>query len=279
MILVTGCNGQLGTEVTHLLDELSIEYVGTTSDILDVTDRNEVLRFLSDLKPDLVLHCAAYTAVDKAEDHYELNYQVNVDGTQNIADGVRNTNGTMIYISTDYVFDGTSQKEYKVTDQTNPINAYGSAKRIAEEIVQTTLDKYYIVRTSWVFGKYGNNFVYTMRKLAETRNQLTVVGDQFGRPTWTRTLAEFCLYLFHQKEAYGIYHLSNKGSCSWYEFAREILKNDDNVDVLKITSLDFPQKAKRPQYSVLDLQKSIDTGFIIPTWQEALQHVLIQIQQ
>lgn len=277
LILVTGSNGQLGTELVHLLEEQHQDFIGTTSEDLDITDRAKVLSYIADLRPDIIIHCAAYTAVDQAEDHYELNYKVNVDGTQNVADAVRNIDGTMIYISTDYVFDGTNQSFYQVDDNPNPINAYGRAKRFGEEIVLSTVPKSYVVRTSWVFGKYGNNFVYTMRRLAESHKELTVVGDQIGRPTWTRTLAEFTLFLKKNNQAYGIYHLSNEGICSWYEFAKEILKDNENVEVLNISSEEFPQKAHRPQYSVLDLSKTEKTGFTIPSWQEALDSFLQQL--
>lgn len=180
----------------------------------------------------------------------------------------------MVYISTDYVFDGTKKDGvYRTDNQTNPQNEYGRTKLLGEQIVQETMSKYYIVRTSWVFGKYGHNFVFTMQKLAETRDQLTVVNDQFGRPTWTRTLAEFITFIIKEKAEYGIYHLSNENSCSWFEFAKEILKDAD-VEVLPVDSSQFPQKAKRPQYSVMDLSKAEALGFSIPTWQEALADML-----
>ncbi len=277
LILVTGSNGQLGTELVHLLEEQQQDFIGTSSEDLDITDRSKVLSYITDLKPDIVVHCAAYTAVDKAEDNYELNYKVNVDGTQNVADAVRDVDGIMIYVSTDYVFDGHSQKCYKVDDDPNPINAYGRAKRLGEEIVLSTVPKSYVVRTSWVFGKYGKNFVYTMKHLAETHKTLTVVGDQVGRPTWTRTLAEFLLFLMTHEQQFGIYHLSNDGICSWFEFANEILKENKQVEVQKITSEDFSQKAQRPQYSVLDLSRAKKTGFEIPSWQDAVRFFLEQI--
>lgn len=163
-------------------------------------------------------------------------------------------------------------------DQTNPLNEYGRTKLLGEQAVQEILEDYYIVRTSWVFGVYGHNFVFTMQKLAETRDQLTIVNDQFGRPTWTRTLAEFMVYLVQEKAPYGIYHLSNDNSCSWYEFAKEILKDNTNVTVSPVTSEEFPQKATRPQYSVMDLSKAKNLGFSIPTWQEALAQMLAQAE-
>lgn len=275
MILLTGGNGQLGTELRHFLDEQGLEYISTDSNEMDITDAEKTMAFITDLKPELIYHCAAYTAVDKAEDEgKELDEKINVDGTRNVAVAAKAVDATLVYISTDYVFDGTKKDAmYKTDDQTNPKNEYGRTKLLGEQIVQDTLEKYYIIRTSWVFGQYGHNFVFTMQKLAETRDQLTVVDDQFGRPTWTRTLAEFMVFVIKEKAPYGIYHLSNENSCSWYEFAKEILK-DTEVEVLPVDSSKFPQKAIRPKYSVMDLTKTTTLGFEIPTWQEALTSML-----
>lgn len=275
MILITGGNGQLGTELRHLLDEQKISYVSTDAAEMDITNAAETKAFIANLKPEVIYHCAAYTAVDKAEDEgKELDEKINVDGTRNVAVAAEEVGATLIYISTDYVFDGTKKDGvYKTDEQTNPQNEYGRTKLLGEQIVQKTMSKYFIIRTSWVFGQYGHNFVFTMQKLAETRDQLTVVNDQFGRPTWTRTLAEFMLFVLKEDAAYGVYHLSNENSCSWYEFAKEILK-DTKVEVLPVDSSQFPQKAKRPQYSVMDLSKAEALGFVIPTWQDALRQML-----
>ncbi|WP_256926352.1 dTDP-4-dehydrorhamnose reductase [Enterococcus crotali] len=275
MILLTGGNGQLGTELRHLLDEQGVAYTSTDSKELDITDAQKTLSFITNLKPDVIYHCAAYTAVDKAEDEgKELDEKINVDGTRNVAVAAKAVDATLVYISTDYVFDGTKKDEmYKTDDQTNPQNEYGRTKLLGEQIVQEVMEKYYIIRTSWVFGQYGHNFVFTMQKLAETRDQLTIVDDQFGRPTWTRTLAEFMVFVIKEKVPYGIYHLSNDNSCNWYEFAKEILKNT-KVDVLPVDSSKFPQKATRPKYSVMDLSKTKELGFEIPTWEKALEEML-----
>lgn len=277
MILLTGGNGQLGTELRHLLDELKVEYVSTDADEMDITNAKQTMQFIKELNPTVIYHCAAYTAVDKAEDEgKELDEKINVDGTRNVAEAAKTVGATVVYISTDYVFDGTKKEgQYRTDDQPNPQNEYGRTKLLGEQIVQEILEDYYIIRTSWVFGQYGHNFVFTMQKLAETRDQLTVVDDQFGRPTWTRTLAEFMVYLVKEKAPYGIYHLSNENSCSWYQFAKEILK-DKAVEVLPVDSSQFPQKAKRPQYSVMDLSKAKETGFVIPTWEKALEKMLQQ---
>ena len=270
MILITGSNGQLGTELCHLLDERKISYTATDAAEMDITDKAAVDAVFQAVKPTFVFHCAAYTAVDKAEDEgKELDEIINVSGTKNIAEAAEAAGAVLVYISTDYVFDGTNAGEYPVDAETNPKNEYGRTKLAGEQLVQSICSNYYIIRTSWVFGQYGHNFVYTMRRLAETYPTLTVVSDQVGRPTWTRTLAEFMVHVMETKPENGIYHLSNDNSCSWYEFACEILKDFD-VEVKPVTSEEYPQKAYRPKHSVMDLSKAKATGFAIPTWQEAL---------
>lgn len=280
MILLTGGNGQLGTELRHLLDEKGVEYVSTDAKKMDITDAQATMDYITNLKPTVIYHCAAYTAVDKAEDEGKaLDEKINVDGTRNVALAAKEVGATLVYISTDYVFDGKLKDgEYAVDAPINPLNEYGRTKALGEKAVQEIMDDYYIIRTSWVFGKYGHNFVFTMQKLAETRDELTIVNDQFGRPTWTRTLAEFMYFVIDQNAPFGIYHLSNDNACSWYEFAKEILKDTD-VKVSPVTSEQFPQKATRPQYSVMDLSKAKALGFKIPTWQEALQGMLAAVAQ
>ncbi len=275
MILITGGHGQLGTELRNLLDEKKIEYVSTDADQLDITDKEAANKFITDMKPEIIYHCAAYTAVDKAEDEgKELDEKINVEGTRNVAEAAKAAGSTLVYISTDYVFDGKKKDGmYRVNDATNPLSEYGRTKLLGEKAVQEIMDNYYIIRTSWVFGIYGHNFIYTMQKLAKTHDRLTVVNDQFGRPTWTRTLAEFMTFVIEEKAPFGVYHLSNENSCSWYEFAKEILKDTD-VEVAPVTSEEYPQKATRPQYSIMDLSKSKELGFEIPTWQEALASFL-----
>ena len=247
---------------------------------MDITDEQATLAFIQELKPTVIYHCAAYTAVDKAEDEgKELDEKINVNGTENVAKAAKAVGAKFVYISTDYVFDGTKKEGvYKETDKPNPQNEYGRTKLLGEQAVKDLLDEYFIIRTSWVFGKYGHNFVYTMKRLAQTHPRLTVVDDQYGRPTWTRTLAEFMVYIIENNADYGIYHLSNDNSCSWYEFAKEILKETD-VEVAPVTSAEYPQKAKRPQYSVLDLTKAKNTGFVIPTWEEALADMTASLEK
>lgn len=276
MILVTGAKGQLGMELCHLLDEQGVEYVGTAMADLDITNAEQVAHFVQTLQPSIIFHCAAYTAVDLAEDEGKaLNQAVNIDGTKNIALAAKEVGATLVYISTDYVFDGLlDEGEYTVDSPTNPQNEYGKAKLAGEQVIQELLTQYYIIRTSWVFGQYGANFVYTMQKLAENRKTLTIVSDQVGRPTWTRTLAEFMQFIVEKEASYGVYHLSNEGSCSWYEFAKEILKENTDVEVLPVTSEEFPQKATRPKRSIMDLSKSKELGFEIISWEKALKKIL-----
>ena len=246
MILVTGANGQLGTELRHLLDERNEEYVAVDVAEMDITDAEKVDEVFAEVKPTLVYHCAAYTAVDAAEDEgKELD-----------------------------VFDGEKPvgQEWEVDDKPDPQTEYGRTKRMGEELVEKHVSNYYIIRTAWVFGNYGKNFVFTMQNLAKTHKTLTVVNDQHGRPTWTRTLAEFMTYLAENRKEYGYYHLSNDAAedTTWYDFAVEILKDTD-VEVKPVDSSQFPAKAKRPLNSTMSLAKAKATGFVIPTWQDALR--------
>ncbi|VTS13639.1 dTDP-4-dehydrorhamnose reductase [Streptococcus pseudoporcinus] len=275
MILITGSNGQLGTELRYLLDERNEDYVAVDVAEMDITNEEMVDHVFAQVKPTLVYHCAAYTAVDAAEDEGKaLNQAINVDGTENIAKACQKYDATLVYISTDYVFDGTKTvgQEWFETDIPDPQTEYGRTKRLGEEAVEKYSKKYYIIRTAWVFGNYGKNFVFTMQNLAKTHPKLTVVNDQFGRPTWTRTLAEFMCYLAENNKAFGYYHLSNDSQedTSWYDFAKEILKATD-VEVVPVDSSAFPAKAKRPLNSTMNLDKAKATGFVIPMWQDALQ--------
>lgn len=277
-ILITGANGQLGSELRNLLDERSVTYDAFDSKGLDITDKQAVDAKFDALKPAVVYHCAAYTAVDNAEDEgKQTNWLVNEDGTRNVAEAAKRVGSKLVYISTDYVFDGTNPSEYQVDDPTNPKNEYGKAKLAGEQAVKEAMDDYYIIRTSWVFGKYGKNFVYTMLRLAKDHDKLTVVNDQFGRPTWTRTLAEFMTYLVDNNEPFGTYQLSNENSCSWYEFAKEILKDED-VEVAPVDSSAYPAKAYRPRHSIMSLDKAEATGFVIPSWQTALAKFMEEIK-
>lgn len=279
-ILITGANGQLGTELRTLLDAKGISYTATDSKELDITNAEGVNAYFQEHKPELVFHCAAYTAVDAAEEEpgKSIDELVNVTGTQNIATAAESVGATLVYISTDYVFDGQNDGMYEEMDKQNPQNEYGRTKSLGEKAVRDTMSKYYIIRTSWVFGKYGKNFVYTMLSLSKTHDVLTVVDDQVGRPTWTYTLAQFMLYAVENKIAYGTYNLSNDNQANWFEFATEILK-DTKTEVEPVSSAEYPQKAHRPEHSVLSLEKTKATGFKIPTWQEALKQMMAIIDK
>ncbi|HEL0597330.1 dTDP-4-dehydrorhamnose reductase [Streptococcus equi] len=275
MILITGSNGQLGTELRYLLDERSVDYVAVDVAEMDITNATKVEEVFAQVKPSLVYHCAAYTAVDAAEEEGKaLNEAINVAGTEHIAKACERYGATLVYISTDYVFDGKKPagQEWLETDTPDPQTAYGRAKRLGELAVERYTKQFYIIRTAWVFGHYGKNFVFTMQNLAKTHSRLTVVNDQHGRPTWTRTLAEFMCHLADNRKPYGYYHLSNdaKEDTTWYDFAREILK-ETAVEVVPVDSSAFPAKAKRPFNSTMNLDKAKATGFVIPTWQEALE--------
>lgn len=271
--LVVGANGQLGREITNFLSETGVHYTSFSSKELDITDRNRVFEVLESERPNVILDAAAFTAVDKAEDEGKaLNWAVNEEGTKNLAAASVAVDATLIYVSTDYVFDGTKEGAYVENDFVDPINEYGKAKLAGEIAIQASGAKYYIVRTSWVFGEFGNNFVYTMRKLGRTLDKISVVDDQRGKPTWTRTLAEFMIHLVKVNAKNGVYNLSNDGEATWFEFAKEILR-DEMVVIEPVLSENFPTKASRPKNSVLDLEKAKETGFIIPSWQEALHQL------
>lgn len=276
-VLITGATGQLGTELQKLLEKRDIDFDALGSKSLDITDSKAVNEYFDKNHPNIVCHCAAYTAVDKAEKECkELDENVNVNGTRNVAEACRKYGALMFYVSTDYVFSGYRiAGEYLPTDPTGPVNEYGRTKLLGEKIVQDVLDKYYIVRTSWVYAKQGNNFVYTMLRLAEIHGQISVVSDQVGRPTWARTLAKFILHLVDNKCAYGIYQCSDDEEASWYDFATEILKDKD-VKVLPIETKDYPTVAQRPLRTVMKLSK--ETGFEFPTWKESLSEFMKEIE-
>ena len=272
MILITGANGQLGTELRYLLDERNVDYVAVDVAEMDITNAEMVEKVFAEVNPTLVYHCAAYTAVDAAEDEgKELDFAINVTGTENVAKASEKYGATLVYISTDYVFDGKKPvgQEWEVDDLPDPQTEYGRTKRMGEELVENLTSQHYIIRTAWVFGK---NFVFTMQSLSQTHKTLTVVNDQHDLPTWTRTLVEFMTYLTDNQKEYGYYHLSNDAAenSTWYDFAVEILKDSD-VEVIPVNSSKFPAKAKRPLNSTMSLAKAKATGFVIPTWQDTLK--------
>ena len=269
-VLVTGVGGQLGYDVIKELEKRNIDCIGVDRAEFDITDFEASHKFITDYMPDAVIHCSAYTAVDKAEDEPELCYLVNAVGTENIAKICKEIDAKMVYISTDYVFDGTKDGYYDVNDIPNPINVYGKTKLAGEKVVQEFLDKYFIVRISWVFGINGNNFVKTMLRLGKERSVLNVVDDQIGSPTYTADLAPLLVDMIHT-DKYGIYNATNEGECSWAEFAEEIFKVAGmNVKVNHITTDEYLAKARRPINSRMS-KKCIENVFYkLPYYQKAL---------
>nr|WP_138755356.1 dTDP-4-dehydrorhamnose reductase [Paenibacillus sinopodophylli] len=273
-IVITGANGQLGRELAEWNTDTA-EIIGFGRDELDVTSLPACRNVFAIHKPNVVIHCAAYTAVDKAESEPDEAFRVNAAATRNVAIAAREVGAKLCYISTDYVFDGTGTTPYNEFDRTNPQTVYGKSKLAGEQAVQTLHDRFYIVRTSWVFGKYGNNFVKTMLKMAGERDQLKVVSDQIGSPTYTYDLAAFLLELVHT-DYYGIYHASNSGICSWYEFAKAIFElSGTGIQVDPCATADFPRPALRPAYSVMDHIGIRSNEFqMLRPWREALNHYL-----
>src|SRR5471030_100176 len=279
MVLVTGVNGQLGFDVVKELKRRNIECLGIDKAELDITDNDAVNEYISKLKPKCVIHCAAYTAVDKAEDEEEICSKVNVYGTENIAKACKKVNAKMIYISTDYVFDGEGENPFEVDRNIKPTSVYGKTKSEGELKVKEILDKYFIVRISWVFGVNGNNFIKTMIKLGKEKESLNVVCDQIGSPTYTFDLAPL-LCDMATSEKYGVYHATNEGFCSWAEFAAEIMKKANlNCKINPIPTREYPTRAVRPFNSRLSKKSLVDGGFeLLPTWQDALDRYLIEVR-
>lgn len=277
-ILVTGVKGQLGHDVVEECKKRDIEAIGVDVEQMDITNALIVETVIKKSNVDAVVHCAAWTAVDKAEDEVELCTKVNVDGTRNIAKVCKELGIKMMYFSTDYVFDGQGDHEWEEYDERHPLNVYGQTKCDGEIVVQKLLEKYFIVRIAWVFGINGNNFIKTMLHLGKEHGTVSVVNDQIGSPTYTHDLA--CLVVdMIQTEKYGIYHATNEGVCSWYEFACEIFKQAGlDVEVIPVDSNAFLAKAKRPSNSRMAKTELDKNGFNrLPTWQDALRRYLISI--
>ena len=298
-VLVTGVAGQLGHDVMNELakrghegvgSDLAAEYSGIADGSavtkmpyvsMDITDAAAVETVLQEVKPDAVVHCAAWTAVDLAEDDDKVDKvrSINAGGTKNIAEVCKKLDCKMVYISTDYVFDGEGTRPWEPEDERHPLNVYGQTKYEGELAVQNTLEKYFIVRISWVFGVNGKNFIKTMLNLGKTHDHLTVVNDQFGSPTYTYDLARLLVDMV-LTDKYGIYHATNEGICNWYEFACEIFRKAGmNVDVAPVPASEYPTKAKRPENSRMSKEKLTENGFErLPSWQDALERYLPQIQ-
>lgn len=277
-VFVTGVKGQLGYDVVNELEKRGLEAVGVDIQEMDITDAESVNKVIGEAAPDAVIHCAAYTAVDAAEDNEEICRKVNADGTQNIANMCKKLDIPMIYISTDYVFDGQGERPWMPDDERAPLNVYGQTKYEGELAIQNTLEKYFIVRIAWVFGINGKNFIKTMLNLGRTRDHLTVVNDQYGSPTYTYDLARLLVDMI-QTDKYGIYHATNEGICTWYEFACEIFRQAGiAVNVTPVTADQYPAKAKRPSNSRMSKDKLEENGFErLPAWQDALGRYLKEL--
>lgn len=277
-ILVTGYNGQLGYDVVKELKARSIECVGVDREDFDLTNRKATVDYICAYSPDAVIHCAAYTAVDKAEDDVELCEAVNVGGTENVAAACESLGAKMLYVSTDYVYGGVGEKPFEPSNKAQPKNVYGRTKLAGENAVIAHVKKHFIVRTSWVFGVNGNNFVKTMLRLGNEKDELSVVADQIGSPTYTPDLARLICDLI-VTEKYGIYHGTNEGFCSWAEFAAEIMKlSGRKTKILPITSDRYPSRAQRPLNSRLSKSCLDEVGIKrLPSWQDALKRYLKEL--
>ena len=280
-ILVTGIRGQLGHDVLEELQKRHIEAVGVNSDDMNITDKQSVDTTIDSIHPDAVIHCAAWTAVDAAEDETAACNAVNISGTEYIAEACKRINAVMMYFSTDYVFDGEGDTPWKPDDRTAPIGAYGRSKCLGEEAIRRILpDRHFIIRLQWVYGINGKNFVKTMLKLSETHDRLTVVSDQIGGPSYTRDIARLACDMI-ATDKYGTYHAANTGYCSWYEFAKAIFAEAGRkVEVVPVSSEEYPAKAKRPHNSRLDTSKLSANGFeLLPPWQDALHRFIAELSQ
>ncbi len=278
-ILVTGVKGQLGYDICRILSDRGIEHRGVDIEDFDITDAVATGNYIEDYRPDAIIHCSAYTAVDKAEDNVELCERVNAEGPANIAAAAVRVGAKMMYISTDYVFPGTGEQFYCPDDATGPISVYGKTKLMGEEAVRRATDRHFIVRISWVFGINGANFIKTMLRLAETKTDLNVVDDQIGSPTYTYDLSKLLCDMI-VSEKYGTYHATNEGTCSWAEFAAEIMRQAGKSTVIHpIPTSEYPSRAARPLNSRMSKDKLEENGFSrLPDWKDALARYLVELQ-
>lgn len=281
-VLVTGVKGQLGYDVVNELEKRGHTSIGVDIEEMDITDAKSVDAVLKSTAPEAVIHCAAWTAVDAAEDNEEKCRLVNVTGTENIARVCKELNCKLMYISTDYVFDGEGHEPWQPDSKDyRPINVYGKSKLDGELAIYNNVKKFFIVRIAWVFGINGNNFIKTMLNLGRTRDKLTVVNDQFGTPTYTLDLSRLLADMI-ETEKYGYYHATNEGGyISWYDFACEIFRQAHmDVNVVPVSSSNYPSKAKRPSNSRMSKEKLTQNGFErLPPWQDALRRYLAELRQ
>lgn len=285
-ILITGANGMLAKEVREKFEKGN-EVILTDVAELDITNEQGVKEFIANIKPDYIINCAAYTAVDKAEENYELADKINGDGPTNLAKAAKVAGAKLVHISTDYVFGGDLDvsKDYKEDDAKAPVTAYGKTKLHGEQGIEDNMEEYYIFRTAWLYGIGGNNFVKTMTKLGESRDEINVVADQHGSPTYAKDLAEIVYQAIEKKIPYGIYHATNEGYTTWYEFTKEILAEqgieckvnpvttEEYIEMMKIT------QAKRPFNSQMSKRKLLEQGINVPDWKDGLRRYLEEAQK
>ena len=270
-IIITGCNGQLGRAVNEFYkNDSDISFVNTDVGELDITSIDDVMKLAREVKPYAIINCAAHTAVDACETEYDRAFQINAIGPRNLAIAARETGAKLVHVSTDYVFDGKGTRPYVETDPTNPQSAYGSTKLAGEEFVKDFADRYFILRTAWLYGD-GKNFAKTMLRLAETYDKVRVVNDQFGSPTSTLELTKAINALLFS-ENYGTFHATCEGSCAWDEFAREIFRlSGKNTIVEGITTAEYNAPAPRPAYSILENRMlKLTTDFMFADWHDAI---------
>ena len=280
-ILVTGSNGQLGHEFQKISNQIKysdFNFIFTDIETLDITDKSQIRVFINKYHINIIINAAAYTAVDQAETDVDLAYLLNESGVANLADIAREFDLLLIHISTDYVFDGTSKRPYRITDKTNPLSVYGKSKLAGENAIKHSGCRSAIIRTSWLYSAFGNNFVKTIIKLGKEKKEINVINDQTGAPTYAGDLAGVILTLIKKKsdlEGYNVYHYANEGIISWYDFAIEILTlSKSNCKINPVSTESYPSKTMRPQYSVFDLSKiKKDLEIEIPNWKESLKKI------
>ncbi len=281
-ILVVGGNGQLGQciqDVVKYKKQYSFTFID--SNTLDITNKDAVTAYFKQSTYNYCINCAAYTAVDKAETETDLAHQVNAIGAKNLAISCQENNTTLIHVSTDFVFDGTTTKPYIETDRTNPISVYGQTKLSGEIFIQEEITNYFILRTAWLYSEHANNFMKTMLKLAKDRDELNIIADQFGTPTYAKDLAKVILEIIEtQATKYGLYHYSNEGEASWHDFAKEIFElSNTKIKLGAIPTTQYPTPAERPKYSVMDKTKiKNNLGIQIPNWKDSLQKALLALK-
>lgn len=279
-ILVTGAKGMLGTDLVPILEKDGHEVTATDIEEMDITVPDQIIEMVRTTKPAIIIHCAAYTQVDKAEEEPDKAFLINGKGTENIALVCRDFGIDLCYLSTDYVFNGEKEEPYVPEDKTNPVNTYGASKLAGENAILQSVEKFYIIRTSWLYGKNGKNFVKTILDLAKSQNEIKVVDDQIGSPTWTVSLARAMSKLIGTGK-YGTYHVTDKtdGGISWYGFAEAIVGLSHlDCRVIPVTSSEFARPAKRPKNSVLDLSKiKLTLNEDAAVWKEALKNFFAEM--